>query len=64
MAYGGHNSGLFNRAIITSASAFGVPLGTQAANQVLYNQIASSAGCLYAEEGSLQCLRDGKFLSV
>ncbi len=62
IAYGGQNSGLFKRAIISSGSAFGVPLGSQSANQRIYDMIAESTGCFYAPQGSLQCLREGKII--
>lgn len=59
MAYGGDNKGLFKRAIMASGTAFGLPLAPQSFGQTLYDSIANQTGCLYAETGSLNCLRQG-----
>ena len=62
LAYGGDNSGLFQRAIMASGSAFGTGVGNLVEAQTAYNSITNATGCYYAID-SLQCLRDGKFHS-
>ena len=58
LAYGGDNSGLFQRAIMSSGTSF-ASHGNLIKAQTLYNNITNSTGCHYAID-SLQCLRDRK----
>lgn len=60
MAYGGDNSGLFQKSIMASGSSFGVGYGNPSTSQTMYNNIANATGCYYAID-SLQCMRECKF---
>jgi carboxylesterase type B len=59
MAYGGDNSGLFQKAIAVSGTAFGVGAGNPTTAQTSYDNVANTTGCYYAID-SLQCMRERK----
>ena len=62
LAYGGDNSGLFQRAIMASGQSF-ASHDTLIGAQTIYDDITNATDCHYAID-SLQCLRDRQSLTT